>query len=125
MSAGGACAGGWVSGEFPDAHPFFCGQSVTNGMRANMYGCHGGAYAHSGYTPGASDTSCGCPDWESEPYGLTVSLDENDENQNVQNHFVTAKKNLCALANYHLTAVQSKSLVHHFGEKVPFFMTYS
>lgn len=72
VSAGGACAGGWTTDVFPDAHPFFCGQSVTNGMRANMYGCHGGTYAHSGYTPGASDTSCGCPDWESAPYELKV-----------------------------------------------------
>lgn len=72
VSAGGACAGGWTTGEFPDAHPFFCGESVANGMRANMYGCHGGEFAHSGYTPGASDTSCGCPDWENDNYGLKV-----------------------------------------------------
>ena len=63
VSAGGACAGGWTTGEFPDAFPFFCGESVTDGMRANMYGCHGGALAHSGYTPGADSTACGCPDW--------------------------------------------------------------
>lgn len=73
VSAGGACAGGWETDVFPDAHPFFCGASVTNGMRANMYGCHGGAYAHSGYTPGASSTSCGCPDWEAKPYEIKVS----------------------------------------------------
>lgn len=31
-----------------------------------MYGCSGGALAHSGYTPGADDSVCGCPDWEAE-----------------------------------------------------------
>ncbi|CAN0242350.1 unnamed protein product, partial [Hapterophycus canaliculatus] len=72
VSAGGACAGGWVDGEFPDAYPFFCGAEVTGGMRANMYGCHGGAYAHSGYTPGADTTACGCPEWENPPFSLTA-----------------------------------------------------
>lgn len=66
VSAGGACAGGWSSGEFPDAFPFLCGTPVASGQRANMYGCNVGALAHSGYTPGADDTVCGCPDWEAE-----------------------------------------------------------
>ena len=69
MSAGGACAGGWTTGEFPDDFPYYCGESVTDGQRANMYGCHGGALAHSGYTPGADSTVCGCPDWEDEGVG--------------------------------------------------------
>lgn len=72
VSAGGACAGGWTTGEFPDAHPFYCGESVTDGMRANMYGCSAGPYAHSGYTPGAEDTACGCPEWENPPYNIKV-----------------------------------------------------
>lgn len=63
VSAGGACAGGWVSNEFPDSFPFHCGDSVNNGQRANMYGCNVGPLAHSGYTPGADDEVCGCPDW--------------------------------------------------------------
>lgn len=64
VSAGGACAGGWTTGEFPDAFPFYCGEEVKDGQRHNMYGCSGGALAHSGYTPGADSTACGCPDWE-------------------------------------------------------------
>ena len=72
VSAGGACAGGWISGKFPDSFPFHCGAEVTYGTRANMYGCYGDKYAHSGYTPGADTTACGCPDWESAPYNLKV-----------------------------------------------------
>lgn len=64
MSAGGACAGGWSTGEFPDNFPFYCGEPVKDGQLHNMYGCHGGALAHSGYTPGAKDSACGCPLWE-------------------------------------------------------------
>lgn len=64
VSAGGACAGGWTTGEFPDAFPFYCGESVTNGQRANMYGCNSGPLAESGYTLGANDNVCGCPDWQ-------------------------------------------------------------
>lgn len=64
VSAGGACAGGWTTGEFPDAFPFYCGTTVTNGHVANMYGCNSGPLAQSGYTPGANNDVCGCPDWE-------------------------------------------------------------
>lgn len=82
VSAGGACAGGWTSGEFPDAFPFHCGSPVTNGQRANMYGCNSGPLAQSGYTPGAQDDVCGCPDWvgwgvESPPISDCVGV--NDE----------------------------------------------
>lgn len=66
VSAGGACAGGWSSGQFPDEFPFYCGSPVTGGQRANMYGCNVGMLAHSGYTLGATDEVCGCPDWEKE-----------------------------------------------------------
>lgn len=31
-----------------------------------MYGCNVGMLAHSGYTLGATDEVCGCPDWEKE-----------------------------------------------------------
>ncbi|CBJ33634.1 thaumatin-domain containing protein [Ectocarpus siliculosus] len=72
VTAGGACAGGWEDGEFPDAHPFFCGSEVTGGMRSHMYGCYGTTLAHSGYTPGADTTACGCPEWEEPPYNLTA-----------------------------------------------------
>ncbi|CAM9887997.1 unnamed protein product, partial [Choristocarpus tenellus] len=68
VSAGGACAGGWTEGEFPDDFPFYCGTPMNYGVKATLIGCKGhdgySQYSHSGYTPGASSTSCGCPDWE-------------------------------------------------------------
>lgn len=64
VSAGGACAGGWESGVFPDGFPFYCGTEVNGGQRSNLYGCNSLNLAHSGYTPGANDDACGCPEWE-------------------------------------------------------------
>lgn len=98
VSAGGACAGGWETGVFPDAHPFHCGASVEFGMRANMYGCHGGEYAHSGYTPNAADTSCGCPDWTSEPYNMKVRARQGEARGREENMHETCRQILfCVL----------------------------
>lgn len=74
VSAGGACAGGWDTDEFPDSFPYYCGTAAADDNEmANMYGCFGGSLGHSGYTAGATSSSCGCPDWEGDPFYLTVS----------------------------------------------------
>ncbi|CAM9245597.1 unnamed protein product [Pylaiella littoralis] len=73
VSAGGACAGGWDTGEFPDSFPYYCGTAAADDNEmANMYGCFGGSLGHSGYTAGATNSSCGCPDWEGDPFYLTA-----------------------------------------------------
>ncbi|CAM9474740.1 unnamed protein product [Discosporangium mesarthrocarpum] len=71
-SAGGICGSSGYKplGYFPNSYPFMCeqytGQDAANSTLGDLYSCRGGIYSESGYSIGAAETSCGCPDWPEE-----------------------------------------------------------